>query len=145
MKETAWKLKRVHGPFPDHKIINALKLKKSRVGYFTLVGGIMGFFSGMSLAIFTATRWNIIVGGKPIIAPIPFLIVGFEFTILFAVLGSILGLLTQSRLPEFKSLEQYDPRCSGEHFGILASCKEGEQERLISFFEEKGGEVRVFD
>ena len=70
---------------------------------------------------------------------------GFEFTILFAILGNILGLLTQSRLPEFKSLEYYDPRCSGEHLGILASCGEDEQESLISFFEEKGGEVRVFD
>ena len=145
LKATTWKVKRVHGPFPDHKIINALKLKKSRVGYFTLVGGIIGFFSGMALAIFTATRWSIIVSGKPIIAPIPFLIVGFEFTILFAVLGNIIGLLTQSRLPGFKSLEQYDARCSGEHFGILAACGEVEQERLVSFFEEKGGEVRVFD
>ena len=73
LKDTAWKLKRVHGPFPDHKIIDALKLKKSRVGYFTLIGGIIGFFSGMALAIFTATRWSIIVSGKPIVAPIPFL------------------------------------------------------------------------
>ena len=95
------------------------------MGYFTLAGGIIGFFSGIGLAIYTALQWNLIVSGKPVVALIPFLIVGFEFTILFAVFGNVLGLLFQTNLPEFQSLRIYDPRCSGEHFGILASCAEG--------------------
>ena len=103
-----WKLERVHSPIPSDKILNALKLKKSRVGYFTLAGGIIGLFSGVGLAIYTAMQWNLIVSGKPVVAWIPFLIVGFEFTILFAVFGNVLGLLLQTNLPEFKSLRIYD-------------------------------------
>ena len=143
LRGSPWKLERVHSPIPSDKILNALKLKKSRVGYFTLAGGIIGFFSGVGLAIYTGIQWNLIVSGKPVVAWIPFLIVGFEFTILFAVFGNVLGLLFQTNLPEFQSLRIYDQRCSGEHFGVLASCAEGEENKLMAFFQEKGGEARL--
>jgi hypothetical protein len=138
-----WKLERVHSPLRSEKILQALKVKKSKVGYFTLAGGILGFFSGLGLSIYTATEWNLIISGKPVVAWLPFFIVGFEFTILFAVFGNVLGLLFQTDLPEFKSLRTYDEKCSGEHFGLLASCPEGQEKRLMAYFEEKGGAARV--
>jgi len=143
MAGSPWKLERVHSPIPSDKILHALKTKKSKLGYFTLAGGIIGFFSGIGLSIYTATEWHLIISGKPVVALIPFLIVGFEFTILFAVFGNVLGLLFQTNLPEFKSLRAYDERCSGEHFGLLASCAEGEEKRLVAYFQEKGGEARL--
>lgn len=136
--------RRAHGPLPSRRIAEALGLKASKVGWFTLVGGIIGFFSGFSLAIFTSTQWNFIVSGKPVIALIPFFIVGFEFTILFSVFGNVIGLLACARLPDYKGLELYDPRCSGEHFGVLAVCASGRERELMDFFQKKGGEVRVF-
>ena len=144
MRESQWNVDRVHSPFPHHGILEALKIKKSRVGYFTLAGGIFGFFAGLALSVFTAARWNLIVSGKPVVALISFLIVGFEFTILFSVLGNLVGFLTQARLPDFKPVAAYDPRCSGGHFGIVATCGEGEQEALMAFFEDKGAESRLF-
>jgi molybdopterin-containing oxidoreductase family membrane subunit len=138
-----WKLEQVHSPIPSDKILSALKVKKSRVGYFTLAGGIVGFLSGVSLAIYSGIQWNLVASGKPVIALIPFLIVGFEFTVLFAVFGNVLGLLLETNLPEFESLRNYDQRCSGEHFGIVASCSEGEESNLLAFFKEKGGEARL--
>lgn len=143
IKDSPWPLRRVHSPIPSHKISDALELKKSKVGYFTLVGGITGFFTGFLLAAFTASQWNLIVSGKPVISLVPFFIVGFEFTILFAVFGNVVGLIHQMRLPEFKQLEEYDPRCSGDHFGIIASCKAEDLEGLKTFFQRKGGEVKV--
>lgn len=145
LENTHWGVDRVHSPFPSHKIFDALKLKPSRVGFFTLIGGILGFFFGFALAVYAALQWKLIVWGKPVLAWFPFIIVGFEFTILFSVIGNVLGLLIQSRLPDYKGLDRYDPRCSGEFFGILASCDEGEQKELEGFFQEKGGEVRFFD
>jgi hypothetical protein len=145
LKETAYQFQRVHSPFPSHKIMEALDLKKSPVGYFTLIGAILGLISGFALAIFCSTQWNLIVSGKPIISLIPFFIVGFEFTILFAVFGNVIGLLTQARLPSFKKMEYYDPRCSGGHFGVLAACESMQQEGLENFFKNNGGEVKVFN
>ena len=141
LETSPWDLDRVHSPFPSHKILDALKLKTSRVGYFTLIGGILGFLTGFSLAIYTAVQWNFVVGGKPVLAWIPFVIVGFEFTILFSVFGNVLGLLTQARLPDFEGLKQNDPRCSGDRFGIVAACEEGQQKTLAEFFENQGGEI----
>jgi molybdopterin-containing oxidoreductase family membrane subunit len=145
LRNAPWNLEKVHSPFPHHGILEALRLKKSKVGYFTLAGGVFGFFAGLALSVFTAVQWNLIVSGKPVVALIPFFIVGFEFTILFSVLGNIVGFLTQARLPNFKGLKIYDPRCSGNHFGVLASCAPGDEEGLKGFFQERGGESQLFD
>jgi molybdopterin-containing oxidoreductase family membrane subunit len=139
-----FQLRRAHSPIPSHKIQDALKLRKSRVGWFTLAGGILGFFTGFALAIFAAAQWNLIVSGKPIVSLIPFFIVGFEFTILFSVFGNVIGLLVCARLPDYRGLDLYDPRCSGGHFGLLASCAAGREGELMDFFRKKGGEVKVF-
>jgi hypothetical protein len=144
MRASAWMVDRVYSPFPHHGILEALKIKKSRVGYFTLAGGIFGFFAGLALSIFTAVRWNLMVSGKPVVAWISFLIVGFEFTILFSVLGNLLGFLTQARLPDLRPATAYDPRCSGDRFGVVATCGEGEQESLMAFFKNKGAESLLF-
>ncbi len=145
METSAYTLHRVHSPLPSEKLARARKKKKSMVGWFTLTGGIIGFFSGFALAAFTATRWDLVVGGKPIVALIPFFIVGFEFTILFAVFGNVIGLLTQTNLPSLKNLEYYDPRCSGFHYGLLASCEPGQEDGLKQFFTQKGAEITVFE
>ncbi|MBW2436367.1 MAG: DUF3341 domain-containing protein, partial [Deltaproteobacteria bacterium] len=81
----------------------------------------------------------------PIIAIIPFVVVGFEVTILGAVFGNVIGLLTQTRLPSFRWFKYYDARCSGEHFGVLAACEPMQEDGLKDFFQEQGAEVRVFE
>jgi molybdopterin-containing oxidoreductase family membrane subunit len=145
LKHSSYKFIRVNTPIPSHKIMDALKLKKSMVGWFTLCGGIAGFIGGFALAIYTAIQWNMIVSGKPIVAIIPFVVVGFEATILGSVIGNVLGLLTQTRLPSYKWMKYYDPRCSGEHFGVLAACETTQVDGLKDFFQKHGAEVRVFE
>ena len=49
LKESSYEFIRVNTPIPSHKIMDALKLKSSRVGWFTLCGGILGFLSGFAL------------------------------------------------------------------------------------------------
>ena len=105
LEAAGFSFRRAHSPIPSHKIMEALKLKKGRVGWFTLTGGILGFLSGFALAIFCSVQWDLIVSGKPIISLIPFFIVGFEFTILFSVFGNVIGLLVCSRLPDYQGLE----------------------------------------
>ena len=143
LHNTAYTLERVHSPIPSHVIAGAMEAPKSKVGWFTLAGGITGFFAGFLLAAFTSARWDMIVGGKPIVALVPFFIVGFEFTILFAVFGNVLGLISQARLPRFKQDEFYDPRFTGHKFGVLASCNASECNGLYHFFEAKGADIKT--
>jgi hypothetical protein len=141
LREAAFTVERVYSPIPSHVIADALDLPPSKVGLFTLAGGITGFFTGFFLTWFTATRWSLMVSGKPVVAWIPFFIVAFEFTILFAVFGTVLGFISQARLPRLTIDEQYDPRFSGHKFGVLASCAAQDQNRLRQFFEERGAEI----
>ena len=142
LADQPWRLVTVHGPIPSQQIAAALGQKKSRLGYFTLSGGILGFFSGVALAAFTASRWSLMVSGKPVVAWVPFFIVGFEFTILFAVIGNVAGLITQMGLPRFKGSRTYDPRCSADRFGIVVACETAQQEALARFFEHRGATIR---
>lgn len=144
LRASPFTIERVHAPIPSHTVADALALPKSKVGWFTLAGGILGFFSGFALAAFTATRWHLLVSGKPVVALIPFFIVGFEFTIMFAVFGTVLGIVTQARLPRFKVNKRYDARLTGNRFGILASCPAEQQSGLQQFFEAKGAEIQSF-
>ena len=146
LRTSAWQLHQVNGPYPSHQIMDALKMKKSMVGLFTLVGGITGFITGYAVAIYSSVQWNLVVSGKPVVSLIPFFVVGYELTILFGILGTVLGMLITTRIPEFKSLKGiYDERCSGRHFGIVAACDPGKEEDLSAFFRDRGGETRVFD
>jgi molybdopterin-containing oxidoreductase family membrane subunit len=143
LRRTPWTIERVHSPIPSHAIERALEPPLSRVGWYTLAGGILGFLCGFLLAAFCSARWSLIVGGKPVVALIPFFIVGFEFTILFAVFGNVLGLIAQARLPRFDIPSHYDERFTGDRFGVLARCGAGEQDELTRFFEENGAEIKT--
>ena len=140
-----WSIARVNSPLPSHKLAKAMSVKKSLIGWFTLAGGITGFFTGFLLAAFTAARWSLIVSGKPVVALVPFFIVGFEFTVLFAVFGNVIGLIWLSRLPDYTKLLHYAERCSGEHYGILAACAAEDKDGLVAFFREQGGDIREFE
>ena len=140
-----WAITRVNSPLPSRKLAQALSVKKSLIGWCTLAGGITGFFSGFLLAAFTSARWGLIVSGKPVVALVPLFIVGFEFTILFAVFGNVLGLVAQARLPDYKMLLHYDERCSGCHYGILATCAAEHTDSLKEFFRRQGGDIREFN
>ncbi|MCF8069275.1 MAG: DUF3341 domain-containing protein [Desulfobacterales bacterium] len=140
LKGSPFDLFEVHSPVPAEKINAELKKSKSKVGYFTLCGGIIGFITGFLLAIFTATRWSLIVSGKPVVGFVPFFIVGFEFTILFGVLGNILGFLVMSRMPARLAGKPYDERCSGEYFGVVATCDYGREEKLSALFTKNGAD-----
>ena len=143
--KTPWTVEKVYSPLPTEAIADALKLKKSPVGYFTLTGGILGFITGFALAMFTATRWSLVVGGKPVVALVPFFIVGFEFTILFAVFGNVIGMLSRSKLPAWGADRRYKERYSSGHFGVLVSGPEARREDLIALIEAHGGEARGYD
>jgi len=144
-RERAWAVTQVHGPIPNHKIAAALDLPKSRVGYYTLVGGIIGFFTGFLLATFCSVQWDLIVSGKPIVALVPFFIVGFEFTILFSVFGNVIGLLNEAELPDWRLPVDYDPRCSGDHYSITVACEAAREAELRQFFQERGAQVSLLE
>jgi hypothetical protein len=130
----------VFAPSNGEEIQRGLQQKPSPVRYYTLCGGLFGLFFGFALAVYTVLQWKFIVSGKPIIPWIPFVIVGFEFLILFGVLFTFFGLLIHSRLPLLRLPAGYDPRFSNDRFGLLVYAAGTEEEKIADLLQEAGAE-----
>ncbi len=114
-----------YSPVPLEEFEEALTghgLPLSPVRLFTLVGGLTGTASGFALTIWSALKWDLITGGKPVVSIPPFVVIAFELTILLGGLSTLLGLLITARLPRLRGSPRYDPRFSADHFGVEVRC-----------------------
>lgn len=90
----------VHTPFPVHGMDDAMGLKNSKVGYFTFLGGLTGYTSGMVMIWWmNAFDYTIPVGGKPMFSPFFAFPVSYELTILLASFATLFGMFFLNRLP----------------------------------------------
>lgn len=88
-------------PFPIHGLDGAMGVKRSNVPKFSLVGGILGFTTGMSLIYWTsAVNYPLSVGGKPYFSPLFAFPVAYELTILFTAFATIAGMFIMNWLPQ---------------------------------------------
>jgi hypothetical protein len=90
----------VFTPFPVHGMDKAMGLKNSVVGWFSFLGGVTGYTTGM-LMIWWMNAYNypIVIGGKPMFSPFSAFPPSYELTILFGAFGSLGGMLFLNRLP----------------------------------------------
>ncbi len=127
----------IYTPIPSHEIEELLTLKKSKVAWFTLIGAILGLITGFGLAIYTSAQWNLILGGKPPISLIPFVVIGFEFTILFGAISTLIGLIYFGKFPKYKKFDGYKSDFTVDKFGVFIEGSENEinnlKDKLISF------------
>jgi ActD protein len=87
-------------PFPIHGLDAAMGVRRSKVPRFSLVGGLTGFCTGMSLIWWTnAWEYPLIVGGKPYFSPMFAFPISYELTILFTAFATIFGMFFLNKLP----------------------------------------------
>lgn len=88
-------------PFPVHGLDGAMGLGRSNVPKFSLLGGLTGFTTGMSMIWFTgAFDYPLIVGGKPYFSPLFAFPISYELTILFTAFATIAGMFILNWLPQ---------------------------------------------
>ena len=144
VEKTPFRIENVYSPAPRHEIQKAFRAKPSSIRYFTLIGGGVGAVFGLALAAYAHVQWNLVTGGKPVLAWIPFFVIAFECCILVSVLSTLIGLSIMTRLPRSRLPDDYDPRFSQDRFGIVISCGESEQEAAARLLKEAGAEeIRV--
>ena len=132
-----------YSPVPLEELEEALTghgLPRSPVRLFTLVGALTGTASGFALTIWTALKWNLITGGKPVVSIPPFVVIAFELTILLGGLSALLGLFVTARLPSFRVSPRYDPRFSADRFGVEVACEPGELRAVEDLLRGAGAE-----
>ncbi len=85
--------------------------------WLALAGGFLGAGAGFSLAAGTAWLYPVQTGDKPIIALYPTGIITFELTMLFAIIGAMVGMFLEMRLPPWGK-RLYDPAIGEGCIGI---------------------------
>ena len=133
----------VFAPAPFPAVEDALIDTPSRVRLWTLIGGLAGVTTGFVMTIWMSYDWPIVVGGKALASIPPYVIIGFELTILFGGLLTLVGLAVHAGLPHGKFGKNdvgYGARFSAEDFGLTVRCKERdvlEVEALLRAFNAK--------
>ncbi len=106
-----------HEPFIPEK-------KPTKLRTWAICGAGIGLVSGLGLATITALNYPLVKGGMPIVAPWTVGLIAYETTMLGAVLATLVGLLVECRLPNFKNLP-YDPSVVDGGVVLAVSCPEG--------------------
>jgi|SRR5215208_3845520 len=85
---------------------------------FPLAGAMCGLVVGLLLTIGVQMAYPMVQGGKPLLSIPPMINVIFEGTLLGAIVFTVIGVIFESRLPDFSG-DPNDPRISEGMLGVL--------------------------
>lgn len=106
------------------------------------VGGLCGFIASVLLVTGTSRAWPINVGGMPVVAWWPYLVIIFEMTMLSAILTTVVSLLVTARLPS-RAKSLYDPEVSEGKILVGAPVTAGRTPDAIRQALDAGGALAV--
>jgi Alternative complex III, ActD subunit len=121
LKEKGFRDLTVYTASPNHEIEDALDQPVSWVRLFTLIGGLTGCTAGFAMTIWMSNDWPLLVGGKPIAAIPPYVVIAFELTILYGALSTVAGMIILSVARSLKG-RPYHPRFSDDRIGVFVPC-----------------------
>ncbi|MEE2715961.1 MAG: DUF3341 domain-containing protein [SAR324 cluster bacterium] len=134
----------VLSPCPRHEIDHALGDPQSIVPWVGLAFGALGTLIGFAFPAWTASDWVLPVSGKPIVAIPPFAVIGFELTILFAAIHTLIGLSLLAVYDSFKypipaAVKRY-LRFQRDRFGVVVRCDSAQAEEFAEILRRNGAE-----
>jgi hypothetical protein len=129
----------VYTAAPSHEIETELAQPVSWVRLFTLVGGLTGCTAGFAMTIWMSNDWPLLVGGKPIAAVPPYVVLAFELTILYGALSTVAGMILLSLAKSLKG-RPYHPDFSDDRIGIFVPCAPDQAPGVRELFVTAGSE-----
>ncbi len=118
------------GAFGEH-------VPQHRLFRFPLFGAMIGFTLAILYTAGTQLAWPIVTGGKPILAIPAMLIITYELTMLFAVIMTVVGIIFESRLPNF-SPGAYDTRITEGLIGVVVAAEVGREDEVEGILRSAG-------
>jgi hypothetical protein len=138
-KQAGWEYT-VYAPCPNHEIEEAASPAKSPVRFVTFTGAFIGLCSGFGLAVWTSLDYPMRTSAKDIVSPPGFVVAGYEWTILFGALSTLMAMFFFGRFPTIFRSPGYDKRFSQTKFGIVVGCDSSEVEKIGSKLSSSGAE-----
>lgn len=132
----------VYTPVPNVEIANAIGHRVSPVRRWTLGGGLLGVTTGFLMTIWMSLDYPVVVGGKPVASPVPYVVIAFELTILFGALATVLAVGYYA----WKTFQRgpHEPRFTNDTIGIFVPCSEDTRTSVEELLTASGAEeVRV--
>ncbi len=133
LKQNGYEGYTVYSPAPVHEVLDAVGHKASPVRLWTLFGGLLGCASGFAMALWMSYDYPIVVGGKPLGSVVPYVVIGFELTILFGALATLAGVAFNAWRTNQRG--GFDPRFTNDTIGIFVPClveRRGAVEELLT-------------
>ena len=131
---------KVYSPVLNDEINELTIPERSSVRKFNITGAMTGCLFGFALAILCSLDWPLRVSAKDIVSVPGFVVIGYECTILFGSIATLLSILHFCKLPNVFRNVGYDPRFSHDRFGIVVWSEGAEVDRIKSTLLELGAE-----
>lgn len=129
-----------YSPVPVHAIIDEIDHKRSPVAWITGTGALTGITFGFGLCILCNLDWPLRVSAKDIVSIPAFIPVGYECTILFGAIATLLAMFHFCKIPGLIRAPGYDPRFSQDKFGVVVGCDSHETESVAAGLKSCGAE-----
>jgi hypothetical protein len=98
-----------------------------------------GFLIGLFFTVISPNLYVNRVGGQPVVPIPPTILLQFEFTMIFLILGTFLGFLWLNLFPTF-SPSHYDPKVSDGEIALIIQCAADLREDIESLLTERKAE-----
>ncbi|MBZ9853547.1 DUF3341 domain-containing protein [Mesorhizobium sp. CA13] len=112
MRDKGYRHMDAFSPFEVHGLIDILGMRKTRLPWVMLAGGVAGGVLVYALILYSVEiDYPVNVGGRPLHSWPPFTVIAFEAAILASVFAGFFGMLAANRLPQY-----YHPVFNAESF-----------------------------
>ena len=101
--------------------------RPSRIGLFSIAGGIVGAIAAILLTVITSNRVNLVTGGMPIVAPWAFGIIVFEVGALGAIGFALFRMIYEAGLGRRFDVSAYKPEVVADGKLVLVVDCKGEE------------------
>jgi Alternative complex III, ActD subunit len=143
LMQSPFAIDRIYSPVPEEEIYALIGMKRSRLRFFPLFGGLTGGLIALGIAIYSAMRWKFIIQGKPVLGWPSFSLVTYEYTLIWAAIYTFIGVLVLGRIPSAIQKTR-DDRFSDDQFGLRIECRAAEREDAAELLR-RNGAIDVYE
>lgn len=127
-------------PYPPGVLVRTRQ--RGWLHWVAAAGAILGAVAGFALAAGTAWLYPVQTGDKPIVALFPTGIIAYEFMMLCALLGTMVGMFLEMGLPDLRR-RAYDPAIADGLIGIAVTIASEEQRHAAEQALLSAGALRI--
>ena len=151
LKSSGFETITTHTPCSLNEIEEALGYPQSRVPFFTLAGGILGFGIAVALMGYMALDWVLPVSAKPVVSIPTMGPIAFEISVLMAIFFTIAAMVLigwrdtlAHPVPKSQKYKTYN-RFMRDRFGLVICCKMDDLSKVESILKKHQAEEVVIE